>query len=96
MDDSDEVYGELWDVGCGAGANPYVVDSWPMEPNVLAAKCNKNTPFGEGIAEETEQDLDDDSLEEEPVLFSVSDISMRCVVMSCRAKFNVILSRNES
>ena len=47
--DDDEHYGELWDVATGGGANPYNVDSWPMEPNVLAQKYPKNTPFGEGI-----------------------------------------------
>lgn len=39
LDDDDSCYGDLWDVGCGAGANPYNVDSWPLEPNVRLGGC---------------------------------------------------------
>eukprot|EP00397_Hematodinium_sp_SG-2012_P010815 GEMP01010940.1.p1 GENE.GEMP01010940.1~~GEMP01010940.1.p1 ORF type:complete len:404 (-),score=78.21 GEMP01010940.1:2040-3251(-) len=57
----DDDYGDLWDVSNGAGANPYVVDSWPMEPNGLAQRCPKNVPFGENVVEESDES-DYDSL----------------------------------
>mmetsp|Transcript_21395 Transcript_21395/g.40984 ORF Transcript_21395/g.40984 Transcript_21395/m.40984 type:complete len:402 (+) Transcript_21395:73-1278(+) len=53
---------ESWDVGT-AVANPYVVDSWPFEPNVMARKCfNAEPPMTilgpmMGVKEETEQDI---------------------------------------
>jgi len=54
----DDDYGDLWDVSNGAGANPYVVDSWPMEPNGLAQRCPRNVPFGENVMEESSEDED--------------------------------------
>jgi len=62
-DEDEEAYGDLWDVGTGAGANPYNVDSWPLEPNVLASKVGKQVPFGEGILEVDEES--DDMQEED-------------------------------
>lgn len=47
-------YGTVWDVASGGGANPYVVDSWPMEPNALAQRYAQSVPFGENIAEDSE------------------------------------------
>lgn len=37
-------------------ANPYEVDSWPFEPNVLARRCPKECPM-DNVAEETWEDL---------------------------------------
>eukprot|EP00425_Heterocapsa_triquetra_P020169 CAMPEP_0195151786 /NCGR_PEP_ID=MMETSP0448-20130528/181194_1 /TAXON_ID=66468 /ORGANISM="Heterocapsa triquestra, Strain CCMP 448" /LENGTH=467 /DNA_ID=CAMNT_0040190505 /DNA_START=24 /DNA_END=1425 /DNA_ORIENTATION=- len=48
---------EVWDVG-SAVANPYVVDSWPFEPNVLARRAPQEASM-EAFAEETPEDLDD-------------------------------------
>eukprot|EP00747_Dinoflagellata_sp_TGD_P167434 gnl/TRDRNA2_/TRDRNA2_191858_c0_seq1.p1 gnl/TRDRNA2_/TRDRNA2_191858_c0~~gnl/TRDRNA2_/TRDRNA2_191858_c0_seq1.p1 ORF type:complete len:358 (+),score=75.47 gnl/TRDRNA2_/TRDRNA2_191858_c0_seq1:41-1114(+) len=48
---------EIWDVGCSI-ANPYVCDSWPFEPNVLAKRCPKDPPMNP-CEEETEQDLEE-------------------------------------
>lgn len=47
---------EVWDVGT-AVANPYVVDSWPFEPNVLARRTFQQDPPMEPFREETPQDL---------------------------------------
>mmetsp|Transcript_108109 Transcript_108109/g.187617 ORF Transcript_108109/g.187617 Transcript_108109/m.187617 type:complete len:826 (-) Transcript_108109:84-2561(-) len=52
---------ETWDVGT-AIANPYVVDSWPFEPNVMAKRTCQDPPMGvlgpmAGVKEETEEDL---------------------------------------
>merc|ERR1712137_844726 len=47
-----------WDVGTSI-ANPYEVDSWPFEPNVLARRTPKEAPMGDAasVAEETLEDL---------------------------------------
>jgi len=50
---------QTWDVGC-AIANPYICDSWPFEPNVLARRGPQESsmpPF----AEETEEDLEEEN-----------------------------------
>ncbi|CAK0893224.1 unnamed protein product [Prorocentrum cordatum] len=47
---------EVWDVGT-AVANPYVVDSWPFEPNVLARRTMQEAPTMQPFKEETEEDL---------------------------------------
>ncbi|CAD7959298.1 unnamed protein product [Amoebophrya sp. A25] len=63
IDDDDGAYGDLWDVATGCGANPYNVDSWPLEPNVLAHKPSgreNGVPFGAGILEEVEENDDDE------------------------------------
>merc|ERR1719235_1939115 len=52
--DEDEK-GEEWDIGT-AVANPYVVDSWPFEPNVLARRCQHEQSLEE-VTEETFEDL---------------------------------------
>ena len=49
LDDDDSCYGDLWDVGCGAGANPYNVDSWPLEPNVRSEDAARPTVHVVGI-----------------------------------------------
>merc|ERR1712039_828180 len=46
---------ETQDIGTSI-ANPYVCDSWPFEPNVLAARTPKEGSM-EGVREETEEDL---------------------------------------
>lgn len=51
----DEEKVESWDVGT-AIANPYEVDSWPFEANVLARRCPKECPM-DGLPEETFEDL---------------------------------------
>ncbi|CAD7938945.1 unnamed protein product [Amoebophrya sp. A120] len=66
-DEDEDAYGDLWDVGTGAGANPYNVDSWPLEPNVLAQKINKQVPFGEGILEGEDESESEASLQEEDI-----------------------------
>eukprot|EP00927_Polykrikos_kofoidii_P053646 TRINITY_DN48236_c0_g1_i1.p1 TRINITY_DN48236_c0_g1~~TRINITY_DN48236_c0_g1_i1.p1 ORF type:complete len:436 (+),score=97.15 TRINITY_DN48236_c0_g1_i1:175-1308(+) len=54
---------EVWDVGT-AVANPYVVDSWPFEPNVLARKTNHEVPMPP-YAEETKEDLEEEEEDDE-------------------------------
>jgi len=49
---------EVWDVGT-AIANPYVVDSWPFEPNVLAARTPKEATL-KPCAEETDAQLEEE------------------------------------
>lgn len=49
---------ETWDVGT-AVANPYNVDSWPFEPNVLARRTFSQDPSLEPFREETPEDLDE-------------------------------------
>jgi len=51
----DDEKAESWDVGT-AVANPYEVDSWPFEPNVLARRCPKECPM-DNVTEETFEDL---------------------------------------
>lgn len=46
---------EVWDVGT-AIANPYTVDSWPFEPNVLAKRAPQE-PSMQPFAEETLEDI---------------------------------------
>lgn len=46
---------KAWDVGT-AVANPYVCDSWPFEPNVLARRCPQDPPMVP-FSEETEEEL---------------------------------------
>lgn len=46
---------EVWDVGT-AHANPYTVDSWPFEPNVLARRCPQEGAL-DSLREETHEDL---------------------------------------
>lgn len=57
----DDTPKHVWDVGT-AIANPYVCDSWPFEPNVLARRCFQEAPMSP-FSEETPEDLED--LEEE-------------------------------
>lgn len=47
---------KVWDVGT-AIANPYIVDSWPFEPNVLAQRSSKEASL-KACIEETEEDLE--------------------------------------
>lgn len=49
---------EVWNVGCSV-ANPYVVDSWPFEPNVQAQRAPED-PFMPALTEETKEDLEDE------------------------------------
>eukprot|EP00411_Alexandrium_monilatum_P041188 CAMPEP_0175405628 /NCGR_PEP_ID=MMETSP0095-20121207/39149_1 /TAXON_ID=311494 /ORGANISM="Alexandrium monilatum, Strain CCMP3105" /LENGTH=369 /DNA_ID=CAMNT_0016704469 /DNA_START=47 /DNA_END=1157 /DNA_ORIENTATION=+ len=49
---------EVWDIGT-AVANPYVVDSWPFEPNVLASRTSKEATM-QSCVEETEEDLEEE------------------------------------
>mmetsp|Transcript_13076 Transcript_13076/g.30662 ORF Transcript_13076/g.30662 Transcript_13076/m.30662 type:complete len:383 (+) Transcript_13076:82-1230(+) len=49
---------EVWDVGT-AIANPYIVDSWPFEPNVLANRSPKEAAM-QPCSEETEEDLEEE------------------------------------
>jgi hypothetical protein len=49
-----------WDVGT-AELNPYTIDSWPFEPNVLAQRCTHESAF-QSI---DEGDDEDDYLENE-------------------------------
>jgi len=61
MDDDGE---EIFDVGTHV-ANPYVCDSWPFEPNVLARRGPQEgtmPPF----TEETEEDLEEESKPRNP------------------------------
>merc|ERR1712060_733776 len=51
---------EGWDVGT-AIANPYVCDSWPFEPNVMASRCPKEA-YLQPFVEETKEDLDDEKM----------------------------------
>merc|ERR1712194_507264 len=53
MDEDDNV--EEWDIGT-AVANPYVVDSFPFEPNVPARRSSQECPMDE-LREETFEDL---------------------------------------
>lgn len=48
---------EVWDVG-SAVANPYVTDSWPFEPNVLARRAPQEGSM-DPFEEETPEDLDE-------------------------------------
>jgi len=50
---------ETWDVGT-AIANPYNVDSWPFEPNVLARRTFHQGGTLEPFQEEDEDDLEED------------------------------------
>jgi len=50
---------ESWDVG-SAIANPYICDSWPFEPNVLAQTAPKECSMS-SWQEETEEDLREES-----------------------------------
>mmetsp|Transcript_112370 Transcript_112370/g.317587 ORF Transcript_112370/g.317587 Transcript_112370/m.317587 type:complete len:564 (-) Transcript_112370:67-1758(-) len=52
-----------WDVGT-SNMNPYVTDSWPFEPNVLAQRLVVE-PSLHRCEEEDEQDLDDEDEDEE-------------------------------
>jgi len=52
----------MWDVGT-SHCNPYCVDSWPFEPNVLAARASAQpnlNRWDEGDQEEYEEDCDED------------------------------------
>jgi len=51
----DDDKAESWDVGTSI-ANPYEVDSWPFEPNVLARRSPKECPM-DNVPEETLEDL---------------------------------------
>lgn len=51
----DDDKAESWDVGTFI-ANPYEVDSWPFEPNVLARRTPKECPM-DNVVEETLEDL---------------------------------------
>lgn len=50
---------ERWDVGCSI-ANPYVCDSWPFEPNVLARRSPQEVPM-QPLLEETEEDIEEEN-----------------------------------
>lgn len=52
----DDEKAESWDVGT-AVANPYEVDSWPFEPNVLARRCFSQECPMDFLKEETLEDL---------------------------------------
>lgn len=52
---------EVWDVGT-AIANPYVVDSWPFEPNVLAARREITESPMQPFGEESQEDLRNEML----------------------------------
>jgi len=60
--EDDELQEEpMWDVG-SSHCNPYCVDSWPFEPNVLAARASAQpnlNQWDEG-PEDDEDDIDDD------------------------------------
>mmetsp|Transcript_96626 Transcript_96626/g.207324 ORF Transcript_96626/g.207324 Transcript_96626/m.207324 type:complete len:387 (-) Transcript_96626:97-1257(-) len=61
---NDEEKLEVWDVG-SAVANPYVCDSWPFEPNVMASRCPKEA-YMQPFVEETQEDLDDENMRLNP------------------------------
>jgi len=48
---------KAWDVG-NAIANPYIVDSWPFEPNVLARRAPQESTMAP-LTEETPEDLEE-------------------------------------
>eukprot|EP00933_Yihiella_yeosuensis_P061200 TRINITY_DN64007_c0_g1_i1.p1 TRINITY_DN64007_c0_g1~~TRINITY_DN64007_c0_g1_i1.p1 ORF type:complete len:374 (-),score=86.71 TRINITY_DN64007_c0_g1_i1:165-1286(-) len=50
---------DAWDIGT-AIANPYVCDSWPFEPNVLARRCSQEGTMPV-FQEETEEDLEEEN-----------------------------------
>lgn len=54
----DDMPKPVWDVGT-AIANPYVCDSWPFEPNVLARRTFTTAPLSP-FTEETPEDLEDE------------------------------------
>jgi hypothetical protein len=58
---ADETVSETWDVGT-AIANPYVCDSWPFEPNVLAQRTFNSQIDLQAVGEETlsSSDVEDD------------------------------------
>lgn len=60
----DEDTGPAWDIG-SSGANPYVVDSWPIEPNSQAQRpaAQHAPPMGswDENSEEEEEESDEDS-----------------------------------
>mmetsp|Transcript_58305 Transcript_58305/g.156802 ORF Transcript_58305/g.156802 Transcript_58305/m.156802 type:complete len:383 (-) Transcript_58305:128-1276(-) len=51
---------QAWDVGT-AVANPYVVDSWPFEPNVLARRAPTEGTM-EPLVEESQRDVEDERM----------------------------------
>jgi len=71
--------GTGWDVGT-SHCNPYKVDSWPFEPNVLAARASREPNLdqcAEGGAEDEEDD-DEDELEAHfPVGGHSQDVAVR-------------------
>merc|ERR1711957_261782 len=58
---ADEEEPETWDVGT-AFANPYVCDSWPFEPNVLANRTFKQEGTMEPCKEETKEDMENEKM----------------------------------
>lgn len=58
IDDEDATHQPSWDVGT-SHCNPYCVDSWPFEPNVLAQRASVE-PNLQNWAEEDEVDEDND------------------------------------
>mmetsp|Transcript_10802 Transcript_10802/g.24695 ORF Transcript_10802/g.24695 Transcript_10802/m.24695 type:complete len:451 (+) Transcript_10802:97-1449(+) len=66
MEIEDEQPKFVWDIGT-AIANPYVVDSWPFEPNVLARRTSQETSEGPIMEEdEPEEEEDDDDEVHQP------------------------------
>lgn len=51
---------DRFDIGT-AVANPYVVDSWPFEPNVLASRCHHELLM-EPYQEESKRDIEDEMM----------------------------------
>eukprot|EP00913_Durusdinium_trenchii_P003188 g2948.t1 len=72
LDDDESQDERMWDVG-SSHCNPYCVDSWPFEPNVLAAKASVQpnlNQWDEGQEDDDDYDIDEEdvSLDPEPHL----------------------------
>lgn len=62
LDDDESQDERMWDVG-SSHCNPYCVDSWPFEPNVLAAKASVQpnlNQWDEGQEDDDDYDIDED------------------------------------
>ncbi|CAE7323429.1 FRQ1 [Symbiodinium natans] len=74
LDDEDIRDEPVWDVGTGRTSsggdvhcNPYVIDSWPFEPNVLAARASVQPNLNQwDEGDEDYDDVDEDLDEDDP------------------------------
>ncbi|CAJ1379846.1 unnamed protein product [Effrenium voratum] len=68
LDDDEPQDEPMWDVGT-SHCNPYCVDSWPFEPNVLAAKASAQpnlNHWDEGDEDDEYDDIEEDDEDQEP------------------------------